>query len=71
VASFGFDCDAGYSRTAGARVVEGAELGERELEQQAAAERMTPSVYRKLLQKQYRQRLAATRGSAVTSHEGD
>jgi hypothetical protein len=70
VAAFGFECDANYSRTAGARLAEGAGLGAWELAERAAAAGMSLSAYRKTLQNQYRDLLAATRG-AVISHEGD
>jgi len=70
VAAFGFECDANYSRTAGVRLSQGASLGARELAERAGAARMSVSAYRKALQKQYQQRLAATRGAPV-SHEGD
>ncbi|MGA3235174.1 MAG: peptidoglycan recognition family protein [Bryobacteraceae bacterium] len=70
IAAFGFECDATYSRTAGARLSAGAGLGAWELAERAAAAGMTVSAFRKLLQSQYRDLLAATRG-AVVSHEGD
>jgi hypothetical protein len=70
VAAFGFQCDANYSRAAGARLSAGAGLGAWELAGRAAAAGMSVSVYRKLLQSQYRDLLAATRGAVVT-HEGD
>jgi hypothetical protein len=70
VAAFGFQCDANYSRTAGARLSAGAGLGAWELAERAAAAGMSVSAYRMALQKQYRDLLAATRG-AVVSHEGD
>ena len=70
VAAFGFQCDANYSRTAGARLSAGAGLGAWELAGRAAAAGMSVSAYRKLLQSQYRDLLAATRGAVVT-HEGD
>jgi N-acetylmuramoyl-L-alanine amidase len=70
VAVFGFECDASYSRTAGFRLWEGASLGAQELAKRAAAARMSLPAYRQALQKRYRERLAATRGAAV-SHEGD
>jgi hypothetical protein len=70
VAAFGFQCDANYARTAGARLSAGAGLGAWELAGRAAAAGMSVSAYRKLLQNQYRDLLAATRG-AVVSHEGD
>jgi hypothetical protein len=70
IAVFGFECDATYSRSAGARLSAGAGLGAWELAERAAAAGMTVSAYRKLLQSQYRDLLAATRG-AVVSHEGD
>jgi hypothetical protein len=70
VAAFGFQCDANYSRSAGARLSAGAGLGAWELAGRAAAAGMSVSSYRKLLQSQYRDLLAATRGAVVT-HEGD
>jgi N-acetylmuramoyl-L-alanine amidase len=70
VAAFGFQCDANYSRAAGARLSAGAGLGAWELAGRAAAAGMSVSAYRKLLQNQYRDLLAATRGAVVT-HEGD
>lgn len=70
VAAFGFECDANYSRTAGARLSAGAGLGAWELAERAAAAGVSVSAYRKSLQNQYRDLLAATRG-AVVSHEGD
>jgi hypothetical protein len=70
VASFGFECDANYSRIAGARLSAGAGLGAWELAERAAAAGMSVSAYRKSLQNRYRDLLAATRG-AVVSHEGD
>jgi N-acetylmuramoyl-L-alanine amidase len=70
VAVFGFDCDASYSRTAGFRLWEGATLGAQELAKRAAAAGMSLPAYRKTRQRRYRERLAATRGAAV-SHEGD
>jgi hypothetical protein len=70
VAAFGFECDANYSRTAGARLSEGAGLGAWQLAERAAAAGMSVSAYRKSLQNRYRDLLAATRG-AVVSHEGD
>jgi hypothetical protein len=70
IAEFGFECDATYSRSAGARLSAGAGLGAWELAERAAAAGMSVSAYRKLLQNQYRDLLAATRG-AVVSHEGD
>ncbi len=70
VAAFGFECDANYSRTAGARLSAGAGLGAWELAERAAAAGVSVSAYRKSLQNQYRELLAATRG-AVVSHEGD
>lgn len=70
VAVFGFDCDASYSRTAGSRLWEGATLGAQEMAKRAAAAGMSVPAYRKLQQLHYRERLAATRGRAV-SHEGD
>jgi hypothetical protein len=70
VAAFGFECDANYSRTAGARLSAGAGRGAWELAERAAAAGMSVSAYRKSLQSLYRDLLAATRG-AVVSHEGD
>ena len=70
IAAFGFECDASYSRAAGARLSDGAGLAAQELTTRAAAAGMSVPAYRKALQKDYRKRLAATRGAAVT-HEGD
>jgi hypothetical protein len=70
VAAFGFQCDANYSRSAGARLSAGAGLGAWELAGRAAAAGMSVSSYRKLLQSQYHDLLAATRGAVIT-HEGD
>jgi hypothetical protein len=70
VAAFGFQCDANYSRAAGARLSSGAGLGAWELAERAAAAGKSISAYRKSLQNQYRDLLAATRG-AVVSHEAD
>jgi hypothetical protein len=70
VAAFGFECDASYSRIAGARLSAGAGLGAWELAERAAAAGTSVSAYRKSLQNQYHDLLAATRG-AVVSHEGD
>jgi hypothetical protein len=70
VAVFGFECDAAYSRTAGARLWEGAAQGARELAQRAGESGVSVAVYRKAQQQRYRERLAATRGVGA-SHEGD
>jgi hypothetical protein len=70
VAAFGFKCDSSYAQSAGSRLLEGAGLGEREMESRAAAAGVTPIAYRKSLQRQYRERLAAMRTGAA-SHEGD
>jgi hypothetical protein len=70
VAEFGFECDAGYSRTAGARLWEGAGLSARKLAERAAAAGMSVQLYRKAQQRRYREYLAATRGAPV-NHEGD
>jgi hypothetical protein len=64
VAAFGFEYDTSFSRIAGVRLSEGASLGDRELAERAAVARIGVPVYRKRLQKLYRERLAATRGAA-------
>jgi hypothetical protein len=70
VAEFGFEWDLSYSRTAGARLLEGAGVGAHELARRAVEAGMSVAAYRKAAQKRYWERLGATRG-AVASHEGD
>jgi hypothetical protein len=70
IADFGFQYDSNYSRIAGVRLLEGAGFGERNLANRAGASGMEVGAYRKKLQRLYRERLAATRGAAI-SHEGD
>jgi hypothetical protein len=64
--AFGFECDAGFLRSAGGRMQPGVESAEQAFLARAAAVRLTPAAYRKLLQRQYREYLAETRHSTAS-----
>lgn len=61
LAAFGFEYDATFLHWAGTRLYAGVELAEQEVARQAAAGGMSSASLRKLLQKQYRRKLAEVR----------
>lgn len=63
--AFGFECDAGFLRSAGGRMQPGVESAEQAFLARAAAVHLTPAAYRKLLQRQYHECLAEARHSAA------
>jgi hypothetical protein len=66
---FGFEYDAHFVQWTGTRVHAGVELAEEQLQRDAGVQGMSPALYRKLLQKRYRQRLAEQRIGAASGDE--
>ena len=60
---FGFECDAAFLRGAGTPQYAGVEAAERKFAEGARREGMTLTAYRKLLQRRYKEDLAATRNA--------
>jgi hypothetical protein len=69
IAVFGFEYDAHFVQWTGTRVHAGVELAEEQLQRDAGVQGMSPALYRKLLQKRYRQRLAEQRIGAASGDE--
>ena len=59
--AFGFDADAHFLSATGARMSAGVDQARRRLEEEAAELNLSVAVYRKLLQRSYREKLAAAR----------
>ena len=70
LALFGFRYDSGFARRVGSRLAASAELGERQMNEQAGAAHLSPEAYRRLLRSRY-SRLAAARKLAAAHAEGD
>jgi len=72
LAAFGFEYDPSFLHWAGSRLYAGVELAEDSLQAGAARSGRAPSAFRRLLQKQYRERLAEVRqfsGNAAEAFE--
>ena len=65
--AFGFEYDAAFAQSAGARLYAGVELAEQELARDSAASGVTVGELRKMLRKRYRARLAEAMGGGEAS----
>jgi hypothetical protein len=69
ISLFGFEYDSSFLRLAGARMYAGIELAEQTLQDRAVESRLTLPVYRKLLHKNYREKMAALHRESPAKQE--
>jgi lambda repressor-like predicted transcriptional regulator len=66
---FGFEYDSRFVHWAGARLCAGIESAEQLLRDSARKSGSSPAAYRKVLQKRYKQRLAAMHANGLRTEE--